>query len=117
MTASWSSLTAFGVKTRATTHRLCGPRFGLQRCSMPLQREGNSIGNLEIKEVIRRYSAMLMSIPGVAGVGESLCGPGPCIVVYVEKKSGPAVDQIPGEIGGYPVKVEETGIVRVFPEK
>ena len=51
----------------------------------------------------------LPSQPGVVGTAQGLGPNGPCIKVYVARKSNDLLKQIPTEIEGYTVVIEETG--------
>ena len=70
----------------------------------------------KIEEVLKQNTNPLMSIPGVIGTGQGLCDGKPCIKVFVIKKTAELDRKIPGEIEGYKVKIEETGILRAYPE-
>lgn len=50
-----------------------------------------------------------MAIHGVAGTGQGEHNGKPCIKVFVTKKSRKLLRQIPEDLGGYPVIIEETG--------
>jgi hypothetical protein len=62
-----------------------------------------------VKDVLKRHSRDIMSIPGVVGTAEGKCGGKPCIKVYVEKKTPELSRRIPARIDGYPVEIEQTG--------
>lgn len=70
----------------------------------------------KIEKVLKQNTNLLMSIPGVIGTGQGLCDGKPCIKVFVIKKTAELDRKIPGEIEGYKVKIEETGILRTYPE-
>ena len=65
-----------------------------------------------ISVVLREHTASLMALPGVVGTAEGRCNGKPCIKVYVKEKSQEIVKQIPAEIEGYPVTIQETGEIR-----
>lgn len=65
-----------------------------------------------VAAVLKRHTPRLMSVPGVVGTAEAQCGGKPCIKVYVKKKSPDVSAQIPAEIEGYPVTIQETGEIR-----
>ena len=78
--------------------------------------QGNLMAAKAIEEVLKEYTKELISIPGVVGTGQGLCDGRPCIKVYVIKET-PELDQkIPRTLEGYPVVIEETGEIRVFPK-
>ena len=67
----------------------------------------------DINSVKESHSAELMAIPGVVGVyvGETE-NRQPCIGVMVVKKTPELEKMIPKILEGYPVKVDETGIIK-----
>ena len=50
-----------------------------------------------------------MAIPGVVGIGQGEFDGKPCIKVFVTGKNPEFLRQIPENLGGYPVILEETG--------
>ena len=70
-----------------------------------------------IKEVLKEHTEELMSIPGVVGIGLSLCIGKPCIKVLVIKKTPELAQKIPDILEGYQVIIEETGEIRALPKK
>ena len=69
----------------------------------------------DIATVLKNHTPKLMAIPGVTGTAETLCNGKPCIKVYVEKKTADIEKQIPPNIQGYPVVIQETGTIRPLP--
>ena len=67
----------------------------------------------DINAVKEAHTDSLMKIPGVVGVyvGELDDGT-PCIGVMVKKLTPAIEEQIPRQLDGYPVRVEETGDIR-----
>ena len=65
-----------------------------------------------VQKALRDHSGELMSIPGVVGTGEGLCGGRPCIKVFVVKKTPELSGKIPPEIEGCPVEIVETGEIK-----
>ncbi len=65
-----------------------------------------------IDAVLSQHTPSLMSLPGVVGTAQSECDGTPCIKVYVSKKRPDLLRQIPSQIDGFPVVVEETGEIR-----
>ena len=65
-----------------------------------------------INKVIDTHRSRLMSIPGVVGIGEGKYHDVPCIVVFVTDKESPSIQQIPENINGFLVKIEESGVFR-----
>jgi hypothetical protein len=54
--------------------------------------------------VLAAHRGELLSLPGVAGVGEGEQDGDPCIVVFVERQV-----ELPAELGGYPVSARQSG--------
>jgi hypothetical protein len=71
---------------------------------------------MKIQEVLKKYTASLITISGVVGTGLGLCDGKPCIKVFVIKKTPDLEDKIPERLEGYSVKIKETGVIRAFPE-
>ena len=65
-----------------------------------------------IEQVLKEHSESLMAFPGVVGVAQGLSPSNPHIKVYVARKTPTLLWQIPSEIEGYSVVVEETGEFR-----
>ena len=65
-----------------------------------------------IEQVLQEHTGSLMALPGVVGTGQGLCAGEPCIRVFVVEKSDELLSQIPSEIEGYQVDVQETGEFR-----
>lgn len=65
-----------------------------------------------IEKVLKENTPKLMAIPGVTGTGLGSCEGSPCIKVFIVDLTEYAKSQIPGNIEGYPVKIEETGPFR-----
>ncbi len=66
-----------------------------------------------IDEVIKQYSDSLMSVPGVVGLYHGLDDSGhTCLKVMVKEKTPELERQLPKQIDGYPVIIEETGEIR-----
>ena len=71
-----------------------------------------SMATRPIEDVLKEHTPSLMSIPGVVGTAQGLCSGEPCIRVFVVEKTDQLLKQIPAEIEGYKVDVEETGVIR-----
>jgi hypothetical protein len=66
-----------------------------------------------IDDVIKEHAPRLMAIPGVVGVYQSLKDDSvTCLKVMVRQMTPEVQQQIPGELEGYPVVIEETGEIR-----
>jgi len=69
-----------------------------------------------IKDVLKKHTKDLMSIPGVVGTGQGLCEGKPCIKVLVIEKTPDLNQKIPKTLDGYPVVIEETGEIKALPK-
>ena len=69
-----------------------------------------------LKEVLKEYTNVLMSIEGVTGTAQSICNGKPCIKVYVLEKTPKLEKKIPVTLEGYPIVIEKTGEIRALPE-
>ena len=67
-----------------------------------------------IEDVLKEHTQELMSIQGVAGIGQGLHNEKSCIKVFVTKISPDLKNKIPGILDGYPVIIEETGPFKTF---
>lgn len=74
--------------------------------------EPNQMTNKSIEQVLKEHTDHLMSIPGVTGTAQGELEGKPCIKVYVEKKTTELEKQIPDEIEGYPVEIQESGVIK-----
>ncbi len=74
--------------------------------------EDQPMPNKSLEEVLHEHTDSLMAISGVVGTAQGLCDGEPCIRVFVVEKSDKLLSQIPGEIDGYTVDVQETGEFR-----
>ena len=69
-----------------------------------------------IKEVLKKHTKELMSLPGVVGTGQGLCEGKPCIKVFVIDKTPDLEQKIPKTLDGYPVAIEATGPIKALPK-
>lgn len=77
----------------------------------------NGLAQKTIESVLNENTEKMMSIPGVVGTAQGLCGNEPCIKVFVTKKTPAIIKQVPKNIEGYIVDLEETGEIHAYPEK
>ena len=75
------------------------------------QRE-EPVAKKSIEDVLKEHTSQLMSLPGVVGTGQGLCSGEPCIRIFVVQKTDALLKQIPPEIDGYPIDIQETGEFR-----
>lgn len=77
----------------------------------------NELKQKTIEAVLKEHTDRLMSIHGVVGIAQGICGNEPCIKVFVIEKTPALIQQVPEIIEGFLVDLEETGEVRAYPEK
>ena len=85
---------------------------GAVACGQPgaeAGQEGRPVTKKPIEEVLKEHTESLMALPGVVGTAQGLCSQEPCIRVFVVKATEDLLKQIPDEIEGYTVDVQETG--------
>ena len=89
-------------------------------CSASLWNQANQTGQHEsmtrkdINAVLKDHDKDLMAIPGVVGVFVGLLPDDktPCLKVIVVKETEDLKRRIPNFIEGYPVLIEESGVIR-----
>lgn len=89
-------------------------------CSAPIWSQPNQTGQHEsmtrknINAVLRDHDKDLLTIPGVVGVFVGLLPDDktPCLKVIVVKETEDLKSRIPDFIEGYPVLIEESGVIR-----
>ena len=91
--------------------------FTLADINIADYRGKNPMAAESIKEVLKKHTKDLMSIPGVVGTGQGLCDAKPCIKVFVIEKTPDLDQKIPKTLDGYPVVIEETGEIKALPKK
>ncbi len=72
------------------------------------------VSDMEIEGALDRQREVLMGRPGAVGVGIGLSDGKPAIVFMVEKATPEALAGLPDEIEGYPLVVEEVGIITAY---
>jgi hypothetical protein len=73
----------------------------------------------DINAVLRAHDNELMQIPGVVGVYVGLRADGktPCLKVMAARITPAIRSKVPKSIEGYPVEIEETGVIRPLDSK
>ncbi len=68
----------------------------------------------DINAVLHAHEDELLAIPGVVGVYVGLMDDGktPCLKVMAVKKNQDLERQVPRSLEGYPIVIEETGVIR-----
>jgi len=68
----------------------------------------------DINTVLRDHEKELLAIPGVVGVYVGLLPDNktPCLKVMVVEETEDVRERIPNSIDGYPVLIEESGVIR-----
>lgn len=70
-----------------------------------------------LTEVLATHSPTLMAIPGVTAVAESRLADGrPCILVLVVRLDAQMRRRIPGDLEGWPVRLEASGEIKAQPD-
>ena len=88
-------------------------------CANNTSEEGqgeNTMSSRALTEVLKEHTDELMSISGVVGVAQGLCGRKPCIKVFVIEMTSELDEKIPKNLNGYSVSVEETGEIKARTE-
>ncbi len=70
-----------------------------------------------IEQVLQEHTDSLMALPGVVGTALGLCADEPCIQVFVVEATEELLKQIPEEIEGYTVDVQQTGELKALDQK
>ncbi len=85
----------------------------LAACAVPKRSPVDAMTRKDINEVLREHDRELMAIPGVVGVYVGLMPDkkAPCLKVMVVKKTKELKKKIPASLGGYPVVIEESGVI------
>lgn len=78
----------------------------------------DTVPSRDINAVLRAHENKLMAIAGVVGVYVGLMDDGktPCLKIMVVKKTKDLEQQIPKLLEGYPIVIEETGVIRPLGE-
>jgi len=68
----------------------------------------------DINDVLRDHDRELLKIPGVVGVYVGMLEDAktPCLKVMVVRKTSELEQRIPNALEGYPVLLDETGVIR-----
>lgn len=71
----------------------------------------------DINLALRAHDDELLAIPGVVGVyvGRMSDERTPCLRVMVSEKTPEMEKRVPGTLEGFPVVIEETGVIRPLP--
>ncbi len=80
------------------------------------QKDQGDMPTKPIEEVLKAHTAALMSIPGVVGTAQSLCGGKDCIHIYVVTMTPELEKRLPKNLEGYPVEVQVTGEFKARPK-
>src|SRR5687768_10848595 len=78
-----------------------------------------SMPKRDINAVLRDHDKKLMAIPGIVGVYVGLLPDGKTACLKVMAATNTALIQrsVPKKLEGYPVVIEETGVIRPFPDQ
>lgn len=89
---------------------ICG--LNCTKSKVEQETKTNQMNNKPIEEVLKEHTPHLMSIPGVTGTAQGELDGKPCIKVYVVKETEELKKQIPKEIEGYAVDIQESGVIK-----
>jgi hypothetical protein len=67
-----------------------------------------------IQQVLEENTPRLMTVKGVVGTALGICDDNPCIKILVSELTDSIVAQLPQNIEGYPVEIEETGEIKAY---
>ena len=93
---------------------------GFVACGQPgaeARQKQRPVSQKSIEQVLKEQTPGLMALPGVVGTGQGLCTGTPCIRVFVVEKTEELLKQIPDEIEGYTVDVQQTGEIKALDRK
>jgi hypothetical protein len=78
---------------------------------------GTNTPTRSLTEVLAAHTPELMKLPGVVGTAEARTKDGrPCISVMVARLTPELRAQLPRELEGWPVRIDETGEIRAMPD-
>jgi hypothetical protein len=91
----------------------------LAGCQRPMNSTTSPDSRRDINAVLRDHDKELMAVPGVVGVYVGLLEDEktPCLKVMAARKTAALQRQVPKSLEGYPVVVEETGVIRPMRQK
>jgi hypothetical protein len=76
---------------------------------------GEEMEKSPIEDVMNRYQEQILEYEGVVGIGVGQSATGElCIKVFVDKREPSVEEQVPGELEGYPVEIEEVGDIKAL---
>lgn len=71
----------------------------------------------DMGQIIKDHADRIMAVPGVVGIASGLLEDAtPCILVLVSKDTAELRKQIPEQLEGHPVIIDETGEIRAMPD-
>lgn len=74
------------------------------------------MGEKTIEQVLKSHTDQLMTLPGVVGTAQGLCGNTPCIKIYVAQMTEELKEKLPKKLEGYKVDVDVTGEFKALPK-
>ena len=93
---------------------------GATACGQPSAEAGpeeRPLVEKSIEQVLQQHTDSLMALPGVVGTAQGLCADEPCIQVFVVEATEELLKQIPEEIEGYTVDVQQTEEFKALDQK
>jgi hypothetical protein len=87
---------------------------GMMACVRKKDTGAISAGTRSVEQVFDTHRDSLLSIPGVVGAGIAKSEGKPCLVIMVKDKTQYTEGQIPKELDGYRVIMQETGEIKAL---
>jgi len=88
----------------------------LAGCGGKTPSNGRGMPAQDIKTVMEAHAPELLAIEGVTAVAIGALDDGtPCIKIYMVERTDRLVRRLPRTLGGHPVVVEESGVIRPMP--
>ena len=78
------------------------------------KQQNSHVSPRPLQDVLKDHTDRLMTIPGVIGTAQALCDEEPCMKVYVTRKTPELLQQIPTQLEGYRVEIQEIGDIQAF---
>ena len=94
----------------------CSPKTGSQSYRLTLSADSTRPAK-PIDSVLAEHTKLWMKIPGVIGTGETRKDDKPAILIIVDSLTDSLRIRLPHWVEGYPVVIQETGIIRALPKK
>jgi hypothetical protein len=91
-----------------------GSLAGCPKSSTGDRGKGGRMAERTIERVREEHTDEWMAIPGVVGTAIGMSEGKPCVMIFTSSRTDHIRAQIPPEVEGYPVIVQETGAFRAL---